>query len=51
MPFARTSYQQVANKKFPRGKMNLSIIINPTREDAGMDHRFTGLANNIVSRA
>ena len=41
----------MANKKFPRGKMNLSTIINPTREDGGMDHRFTGLANKIVSRA
>jgi hypothetical protein len=31
--------------------MNLSTIINPTREDGGVDHRFTGLANEIVSRA
>ena len=31
--------------------MNLSIIISPTREDGGIDHRFTGLANEIVSRA
>ena len=31
--------------------MNLSTIINPTREDGGMDHRFTGLANEIVRRA
>ena len=31
--------------------MNLSTIINPTREDGGVDHRFTGLANKIVSRA
>ena len=38
-------------KKFPRGKMNLSTIINPTREDGGVDHRFTGLANEIVSMA
>ena len=31
--------------------MKLSTIINPTREDGGVDHRFTGLANEIVSRA
>ena len=31
--------------------MNLSTIINPTREDGGVDHRFTGLANEIVSMA
>jgi hypothetical protein len=31
--------------------MNLSTIINPTREDGGVDHRFTGLANEIVFRA
>ena len=31
--------------------MNLSSIVNPTREDGGMDHRFTGLANEIVRRA
>ena len=31
--------------------MNLSTIINPTREDGGMDQRFTGLAKEIVSRA
>ena len=31
--------------------MNLSTSINPTREDGGMDHRFTGLTNEIVSRA
>ena len=31
--------------------MNLSTIINLTREDGGVDHRFTGLANEIVSMA
>ena len=31
--------------------MNLSLSINPIREDGGMDHRFTGLANEIVSMA
>jgi len=51
MPSTRTSYQQVANKKFPREKMNLSTTINPIREDGGMDHRFTGLTKEIVSKA
>ena len=52
MPFARTSYQQVANKEsFHVEKMNLSTTINPIREDGGMDHRFTGLTKEIVRRA
>ena len=52
MPFARTSYQQVATKKsFHVEKMNLSTTINPIREDGGMDHRFTGLTKEIVRRA
>ena len=52
MPFARTSYQQVAIKEsFHVEKMNLSTTINPIREDGGMDHRFTGLTKEIVSRA
>ena len=31
--------------------MNLSTTINPIREDGDMDHRFTGLTNEIVRRA
>ena len=31
--------------------MNLTTTINPFREDGGMDHRFTGLTNEIVKRA
>lgn len=31
--------------------MNLSTTINLTQEDGSNDHRFTDLANEIVSRA
>ena len=51
MPSARTSYQRVAIKSFHVEKMNLSTTIIPTREDGGIDHRFTGLANELVKRA
>ena len=52
MPSTRTSYQQVATQEsFHVEKMNLSTTINPIREDGDMDHRFTGLTNEIVRRA
>ena len=38
-------------KSFHVEKMNLSTTINPIREDGGMDHRFTGLTNEIVKKA
>jgi len=38
-------------KNFHVEKMKLSTIINPTREDGGIDFRFTGLARQIVDRA
>ena len=38
-------------KSFNVEKMDLSTLINPIRDDGGIDHRYTGLAKQIVDLA